>query len=88
MGIKDVLGRKSGVIVAKDVYDLFKLAQKENCMQSNHLLLVPSLLTRPSLVAIPAINVTNSSTVVAGAFPHRHKNTKLMRYPSTGICTR
>lgn len=31
MGAKDVLSRKTGVIVGDDVYALFKHAQKEGC---------------------------------------------------------
>lgn len=46
MGVKDVLSRKTGVIVGDDVLKLFNYAQEHK-------------------FAIPAVNVTSSSTVVA-----------------------
>jgi fructose-bisphosphate aldolase class II len=65
MGAKDILSRKSGVIVGQDVYDLFKYAQKEG-------------------FAIPAINVTSSSTVVASLEAARDSNSPIILQVSQG----
>jgi fructose-bisphosphate aldolase class II len=65
MGAKDILSRKSGVIVGQDVYDLFKYAQKEG-------------------FAIPAINCTSSSTVVASLEAARDSNSPIILQVSQG----
>jgi len=65
MGAKDVLSRKSGVIVGDDVLALFKHAQKEG-------------------YAIPAINVTSSSTVVAALEAARDKQSPIILQTSQG----
>jgi fructose-bisphosphate aldolase class II len=65
MGAKDVLSRKSGVIVGDDVLALFKHCQKEG-------------------YAIPAINVTSSSTVVAALEAARDKQSPIILQTSQG----
>jgi len=65
MGAKDVLTRKSGVIVGDDVLNLFKYAQQKN-------------------FAIPAINVTSSSTVVAALEAARDLDAPIILQTSQG----
>ncbi|KAF2103865.1 putative fructose-bisphosphate aldolase 1 [Rhizodiscina lignyota] len=65
MGIKDVLSRKTGVIVGEDVRRLFKYAQENN-------------------FAIPAINCTSSSTVVAALEAARDANAPIILQASQG----
>lgn len=65
MGAKDVLSRKTGVIVGDDVLALFKHAQKEG-------------------YAIPAINVTSSSTVVAALEAARDAKSPIILQTSQG----
>jgi fructose-bisphosphate aldolase, class II len=65
MGVRDVLGRKSGVIVGDDVLKLFKYAQAHN-------------------FAIPAINVTSSSTVVAALEAARDRKAPIILQMSQG----
>ncbi|KIV95288.1 fructose-bisphosphate aldolase 1 [Exophiala mesophila] len=65
MGVKDVLSRKTGVIVGDDVLALFKHAQENN-------------------YAIPAINVTSSSTVVASLEAARDNNSPIILQASQG----
>jgi len=65
MGAKDVLSRKTGVIVGDDVLALFKHCQKEG-------------------YAIPAINVTSSSTVVASLEAARDANSPIILQMSQG----
>ncbi|RVX68826.1 Fructose-bisphosphate aldolase 1 [Exophiala mesophila] len=65
MGVKDVLSRKTGVIVGDDVLALFKHAQENN-------------------YAIPAINVTSSSTVVAALEAARDNNAPIILQASQG----
>jgi Fructose-bisphosphate aldolase class-II len=65
MGVKDVLTRKTGVIVGDDVLNLFKYAQEKN-------------------FAIPAINVTSSSTVVAALEAARDLNAPIILQTSQG----
>ncbi|KAK9473874.1 uncharacterized protein V1510DRAFT_412940 [Dipodascopsis tothii] len=62
---KDVLSRKSGVLVGDDVLNLFKYAQEHN-------------------FAIPAINVTSSSTVVAALEAARDANSPIILQTSQG----
>ncbi|KAF1920897.1 hypothetical protein BDU57DRAFT_509368 [Ampelomyces quisqualis] len=65
MGAKDVLSRKTGVIVGEDVRRLFEHAQKEG-------------------YAIPAVNVTSSSTVVATLEAARDANSPIILQTSQG----
>ncbi|KAF2687550.1 hypothetical protein K458DRAFT_334075 [Lentithecium fluviatile CBS 122367] len=65
MGAKDVLSRKTGVIVGDDVLALFKDAHKNG-------------------YAIPAINVTSSSTVVAALEAARDKSSPIILQTSQG----
>jgi len=65
MGVKDVLSRKSGVIVGDDVLKLFNYAQEHN-------------------FAVPAINVTSSSTVVASLEAARDANAPIILQMSQG----
>jgi len=65
MGAKDVLTRKTGVIVGDDVLNLFKYAQEKQ-------------------FAIPAINVTSSSTVVAALEAARDKKAPIILQMSQG----
>jgi fructose-bisphosphate aldolase class II len=65
MGAKDVLKRKSGVIVGDDVKALFDYAQEHQ-------------------FAIPAINVTSSSTVVAALEAARDNNSPIILQTSQG----
>ncbi|ORY14258.1 hypothetical protein BCR34DRAFT_560542 [Clohesyomyces aquaticus] len=65
MGAKDVLSRKSGVIVGDDVLKLFNYAQEKG-------------------FAIPAINVTSSSTVVAALEAARDKQSPIILQTSQG----
>jgi fructose-bisphosphate aldolase class II len=65
MGAKDVLSRKSGVIVGDDVLKLFNYAQEKG-------------------FAIPAINVTSSSTVVAALEAARDKQSPVILQTSQG----
>jgi len=65
MGAKDVLTRKTGVIVGDDVLNLFKYAKEKK-------------------FAIPAINVTSSSTVVAALEAARDKNSPIILQTSQG----
>lgn len=65
MGAKDVLSRKTGVIVGDDVLNLFKYAQEKQ-------------------FAIPAINVTSSSTVVAALEAARDKKAPIILQMSQG----
>ena len=62
---KNVLSRKTGVIVGDDVLALFKYAQEKN-------------------FAIPAINVTSSSTVVASLEAARDTNSPIVLQMSQG----
>ncbi|TVY53882.1 Fructose-bisphosphate aldolase 1 [Lachnellula cervina] len=65
MGAKDVLSRKSGVIVGDDVLKLFNYAQEHK-------------------FAIPAINVTSSSTVVASLEAARDAKSPIILQMSQG----
>lgn len=65
MGAKDVLSRKTGVIVGDDVLKLFNYAQAHN-------------------FAIPAINVTSSSTVVAALEAARDSGAPIILQMSQG----
>jgi len=65
MGAKDVLTRKTGVIVGDDVLNLFKYAKEKG-------------------FAIPAINVTSSSTVVASLEAARDANAPVILQTSQG----
>ncbi|KAF2473322.1 uncharacterized protein BDR25DRAFT_302266 [Lindgomyces ingoldianus] len=65
MGAKDVLSRKTGVIVGDDVLKLFNYAQEKG-------------------FAIPAINVTSSSTVVAALEAARDKQSPIILQASQG----
>ncbi|EEH20001.1 fructose-bisphosphate aldolase 1 [Paracoccidioides brasiliensis Pb03] len=65
MGVKDILSRKTGVIVGDDVLRLFQHAQEK-------------------VFAIPAINVTSSSTVVAALEAARDKNSPIILQVSQG----
>jgi len=65
MGAKDVLSRKSGVIVGDDVLALFKHAKDNG-------------------YAIPAINVTSSSTVVAALEAARDAKSPIILQTSQG----
>lgn len=65
MGVKDVLSRKSGVIVGDDVLRLFDYAQEK-------------------VFAVPAINVTSSSTVIASLEAARDKNSPIILQLSQG----
>jgi len=65
MGVKDVLERKTGVIVGEDVRKLFKYAQDKN-------------------FAIPAVNVTSSSTVVATLEAARDADSPIILQMSQG----
>ncbi|KAG5296715.1 fructose 1,6-biphosphate aldolase [Histoplasma ohiense] len=65
MSVKDVLSRKTGVIVGDDVLRLFEHAHEKG-------------------YAIPAINVTSSSTVVAALEAARDKKSPLILQVSQG----
>ncbi|AMD20844.1 HDR102Cp [Eremothecium sinecaudum] len=65
MGVKDVLKRKSGVIVGDDVRALFNYAREHQ-------------------FAIPAINVTSSSTVVSALEAARDANSPIILQTSNG----
>lgn len=65
MGAKDVLSRKTGVIVGDDVLKLFNHAQENK-------------------YAIPAINVTSSSTVVASLEAARDAKSPIILQMSQG----
>ncbi|KAI9815258.1 MAG: Fructose-bisphosphate aldolase 1 [Pycnora praestabilis] len=65
MGAKDVLSRKTGVIVGDDVLKLFNYAQEHK-------------------FAIPAINVTSSSTVVASLEAARDQKSPIILQMSNG----
>lgn len=65
MGAKDVLSRKTGVIVGDDVLALFNYAQEKQ-------------------FAIPAINVTSSSTVVASLEAARDAKSPIILQMSQG----
>jgi len=65
MGAKDVLSRKTGVIVGDDVLRLFQYAKEKK-------------------FAIPAINVTSSSTVVASLEAARDANAPIILQMSQG----
>ncbi|EEH44379.1 fructose-bisphosphate aldolase 1 [Paracoccidioides brasiliensis Pb18] len=65
MGVKDILSRKTGVIVGDDVLRLFQHAQEK-------------------VFAIPAINVTSSSAVVAALEAARDKNSPIILQVSQG----
>ena len=65
MTVKDILSRKSGVIVGDDVKALFEYAREHK-------------------FAIPAINVTSSSTVVAALEAARDNNSPIILQTSNG----
>jgi fructose-bisphosphate aldolase, class II len=81
MGVKDVLTRKTGVIVGDDVLNLFKYAQQKNFA-------IPAIVsyfpTLPGLYRSLLQNVTSSSTVVAALEAARDKNAPIILQTSQG----
>jgi fructose-bisphosphate aldolase, class II len=81
MGAKDVLTRKTGVIVGDDVLNLFKYAQQKNFAIPAIVSLFP-IITQPC--HWPRQNVTSSSTVVASLEAARDKKSPIILQTSQG----
>ena len=84
MGVEEVLKRKTGVIVGDDVYALCMPLPYFNSLEADIKLIQSVKYAQKHQFAIPAINVTSSSTVVAALEAARDEKSPIILQMSQG----